>query len=73
MFSLVGVVSTTVGLIAILPIDDAFKYTGSTMLARIIGSLVAAFIYAWLARYFLTDGRRVHSWVDVRLPTELGS
>ena len=71
VFSLVGMVSSIASLVAMMPIGDSYQYIRPTTIARIISSLVAALFYAWLARYFLTDGRRIHSWVDLRLPTEL--
>ena len=69
--SLVVLVSIITSLVAMLPFDDAFTFTRSNMVARIFSSLVRILLYALFARYFLTDGRRVYSWVDLRLPTEL--
>ena len=71
VFSLVGLVSSIATLVAILPISDVSQsFIRPTTVGRIISSLVAVLFYAWLARYFLMDGRRVYSWVDLRLPTE---
>ena len=69
--SLVVLVSFIASLVAMLPLDDAFTFTRSNMVVRSFSSLVTVLLYALFARYFLTDGRRVYSWVDLRLPTEL--
>ena len=73
VFSLVRLVSSVAVLIARLRLDDALSSTtlGDIMIGQIFSSLVAVLIYALFARYVLTDGRRVYSWVDLRLPTEL--
>ena len=68
--SLVVLVSIIASLVAMLPFD-AFTFTRSNMVAQIFSSLARILLYALFARYFLTDGRRVYSWVDLRLPTEL--
>ena len=69
--SLVVLVSIIMSLAAMLPFDEASTFIRSNMIVQILRSLVSILLYALFARYFLTDGRRVYSWVDLRLPTEL--
>jgi hypothetical protein len=67
IISAISAIAIATSMIASDP-SDSLNYIVPTFLTTIVSGTIGAIVYAWLARYFLMDGRRVLAWVDARLP-----